>query len=276
MTAARTERLAALLIGGGLAVVTVIWAAFGVAGWTLGTASRTERRVIHGPVKALRIDAGRDEVALAAGSGRDVVVESRSRGSFRAPTPHVEVNGTSIRVSGGCGRLWFGHCHATVTVHLPPATAVEVSSASGDVSAAGLSGPVRVTTSSGDVSVSDLGGPAELHTSSGDLDAHALSGTAALQSSSGDVAGTDLSARTVDAHAGSGDLDLLFAAAPTSVDAATGSGDVSLLVPPGGAYAVDAETSSGERAVGVRTDPQAGHVLRARTGSGDVSVLYAG
>ena len=39
---------------------------------------------------------------------------------------------------------------------------------------------------------------------------------------------------------------------------------------------VDAETSSGDRSIGIRTDPQASRVLRARAGSGDVSVLYGG
>lgn len=241
MTAARPERTLALAAGGLLAVVFVIWAAFGVAGWTIGTASRSEHRVIAGPVRALRIDgAGRNDVAVEEGPGPDVTVDSVAAGSFRAPHVRVETTATSIHISGGCRPFWFGHCRVSLTVHVPPGTPVDVNASSGDISASGLSGPVRLATSSGDVSA------------------------------------TGVRSRTVDAHAGSGNVDLGFAAAPRSVDAETGSGDVSVLVPRGGVYAVDAETSSGDRTVGVRSDARAAAVVRARAGSGDISVLYGG
>jgi hypothetical protein len=276
MTATRTERGVALLVGGGLAAVFVVWGALHVAGWTLGTAERTDHRVIHGPVSALQIEAdGGGDVAVEAGTGPDVTVDSVARGAFRSPRLRVAVAGSQVSIHGGCGPALFDRCRASVTVHVPPDTPVQVVSRSGDVSASGLSGLVRLTTSSGDVSASDLSGTAELHTSSGDITAHDLSGgRASLEASSGDVAGDDLSAASVDARTGSGDVDLLFAAAPAAVAAETGSGDVSLLVPRGARYAVDAETSSGDRVVGVATAPRADHVLRARTGSGDVNVVY--
>ncbi len=276
MTATRTERGVALLLGGGLAVFFVVWGAFHVAGWTLGTAARTDHRVIRGPVSALQIEAdGSGDVVVEASSGPDVTVDSVARGAFRAPRLRVGVAGTRVSVHGGCGPVLFDRCRASVTVRVPPGTPVQVVSRSGDVSASGLSGLVKLTTSSGDVSASDVSGPAELHTSSGDITAHDLSGSrASLEASSGDIAGDDLSAVSVDARTGSGDVDLLFAAAPTAVAAETGSGDVSLLVPRGAGYAVDAETSSGDRVVGVADAPRAQHVLHARTGSGDVNVLY--
>jgi hypothetical protein len=277
MTATRPDRALALLIGGGLAVAFVLCGAMNVAGWTLGTATSGEHRVIHGPVAALRITGdGGDDVVVEAGTGPGVTVDSVARGSFHAPRPRVAVNGASVSVGGGCGAVWFDHCHASVTVRVPPGTPVEVGSRSGDVSVAGLSGPVRLTTASGDVSARELTGPVEVHASSGDVDVHDLSGTATLEASSGDIEGNGLSSRTVHARTGSGDVDLLFATAPHDVDAETGSGDISLLVPRGRRYAVDAEPSSGERVVGIRTDPRASRVVRARTGSGDINVLYAG
>ena len=273
MTAARAERGLALLVGGGLAAVLMIWGAVHVAGWTLGTASRTEHRVIHGPVSALRIENdGRGDVVVEAGSGPDVTVDSKASSAFRAPRLRVDVNGADVRVHGGCGAVFFNRCSATVTVHVPPATPVDVSSR-GDVSASGLSGPVRLSTSSGDVTAGDVSGPAQLHTSSGDVQVHDLSGPATLESSSGDVEADDLSSSTVRASTGSGDVDLVFATAPASADAETGSGDVNLLVPRSARYFVDAETSSGDRVVGVPTGPRASHVLRVRSGSGDIAVL---
>jgi hypothetical protein len=277
MTAARTERGLALLVGGGLAAIFMVWGAVHVAGWTLGTATRTEHRVIHGPVSALRIEShGAGDVVVEAGSGPDATVDSVARGAFRSPRLRVDVNGSSVSVRGGCGPVLFDRCQASVTVRVPPGTMVQVGSDSGDVSASGLSGPVKLTTSSGDVSAGDLSGPAQLHASSGDITVHDLTGTASLEASSGDVSADDLGSGTVHARTGSGDVDLLFSSAPAGVDAETGSGDVSLLVPRGGPYAVDAETASGDRVIGVATAPRAPRVLRARTGSGDVTVLYGG
>ena len=275
MTAARTERAAFLVVGGLLALMFLVWAVCGVAGWTLGTATHREHRVIPGPVAAVRIDgSGHDSVVVAAGDGERVTVDSVARGTFRAPHLEIGVNGASIHVAGGCGHVWLGHCHASVTVRVPPGTAVEVDSGVGDVAASGLSGPVRLRSGAGDVSASELTGPAELHTGSGDVDAHDLTGTARLASDSGDVEGDGLSGAATHASSGSGDVDLLFSSAPAGVDAESGSGDVALLVPRGTAYAVDAGTSSGDRTVGVDTSPRSGHSLRARTGSGDVTVEY--
>lgn len=274
MTATRSERGFALLVGGGLAALFVVWGAFHVAGWTLGTAARSDHRVIHGPVSVLRIASdGRQDVVLEAGAGPDATVDTVARGTFRAPRPQVEVDGSSVRIHGGCGPGFFDRCQGSVTVRVPPGTTVEVSAHSGDISAFGLSGLTSLTTSSGDVTASDLSGAAVLHTASGDIQVHDLTGTASLEASSGDVDGDDLSSGTVRASTGSGDVDLVFSGAPNRVDAETGSGDVNLLVPRGALYSVDAVTSSGDRVIGVPTAPHAARVLHARAGSGDITVL---
>jgi DUF4097 and DUF4098 domain-containing protein YvlB len=157
-------------------------------------------------------------------------------------------------------------------VRVPPGTGVDVSS-HGDVSAFGLSGALSVTTTSGDVTAGDLSGTAVLHTASGDIQVHDLTARASLETSSGDVEGSDLGSDTVRARTGSGDVDLVFSAPPSHADAETGSGDVNLLVPRGALYTVDAETSSGDRVIGVPTAEHAVHALRVRAGSGDITVL---
>jgi Putative adhesin len=275
MTATRAERGLALLVGGGLAAIFVLWGALHVAGWTLGTAAHTDHRVIHGPVSLLRIHShGAGDVVVEAAPGPDATVDSVARGAFRSPRLHVDVNGSSVSVRGGCGPVLFDRCQASVTVRVPSGTTVDVSSDSGDVTASGLTGLARLTTSSGDVSASELSGPAVLHTASGDIQVHDLSGaTASLEASSGDVAGEDLSSGTVRARTGSGDVDLVFATPPDRADAEAGSGDVNLLVPRSAFYSVDAATSSGDRVISVPTARHATHVLSARAGSGDVTVL---
>ena len=276
MTAVRTERAVFLAVGGLLALMFLVWAICGVAGWTLGTATRSQHRVIPGARTVGVFADGHVDVVVETGSAQQVTVDSVARGSLRAPHLSVAVNSESVHVSGGCGPVWFGHCRATVTVHVPPGGAVLVSSHEGDVRASDLSGPVRLVTGSGDIDASDLTGTADLHASSGDISAHDLSGPATLAAGSGDVAGDGLTTPHARASTGSGDVTLVFSSAPASARADTGSGDVSLLVPRGPAYAVDAATASGDRVVGVDTTQRADHTIRARTGSGDVVVEYGG
>ena len=272
MTAARTERTLALAVGGLLAVLFVLMASFHVASWTLGTASRTQHRVIH-DASALTIFAGgHADVVIEAGAGPDATVDAVARGSLRAPRLHVSVDGADVHVAGGCGPVIFSHCSATVTVRVPAGDAVTVHSGAGDIQLSDLSGPAQVDAGSGDISASDLTGPADLDTGSGDVDGHHLTGPVTLASDSGDVEGDGLSGTTARASTGSGDVTLLFSAPPATADAETGSGDVTLLVPRGVAYAVDAVTSSGDRVVNVDTSGGSGHALRVRTGSGDVTV----
>jgi Putative adhesin len=267
MTAVRTERAVALAVGGLLALVFGAMASFHVAGWTLGSGTRTVHRVIPGASAVTVFASGRADVDIEAAVGRDATVDAVSRATLR-----VSVDGGDVHVAGGCGPVIFGSCRATVTVRVPLGDPVIVHSGEGDVRVAGVSGAVNVDAGAGDITAIDLSGPVYLHTGSGDVDAHHLSGPARLSSDSGDVAGDNLWSRLAKGTSGSGDITLLFSAPPTNADAETGSGDVTLLVPRGVAYAVDAVTSSGDRHVGVARSAASGHALRVRTGSGDVAV----
>lgn len=274
MTTARADRTVALAVGGLLALMFLVWASFGVAGWTLGSVTHRQHRVIPGAADVRVSASGHADVILEPAPGPAVTVDTAVRGSLHAPPLRLSVAGDEVNVTGGCGWTWFGHCRATVTVRVPPGRAAMVDTDAGDVQVSGLSGRVRLSTGSGDVTASDLTGPADLRTGSGDVEAHDLSGTAMLASDSGNVVGDALAAATASARSGSGDVELLFSSAPATVSAETGSGDVSLLVPRGPAYAVDAGTGSGGRSVGVATSARSDHALRARTGSGDVVVEY--
>ena len=53
----------------------------------------------------------------------------------------------------------------------------------------------------------------------------------------------------------SGDVELDFRLAPRDVDAATASGDVDVSLPRGETYRVEADTGSGDSAVGVHDRP---------------------
>jgi hypothetical protein len=273
VTAARTERTVALAVGGLLALVFVVMCSFHVAGWTLGSGTRTQHRVIHDASAVTVFADGRADVVVEAADGPDATVDTEAQATLHTPRLRLSVDGGDVHVAGGCGPVIFGHCRATVTVRVPDGDAVSVHSGNGDIQLSGLSGPARVDAGSGDISLNDLTGPADVRTGSGDVDAHHLTGAVKLNSDSGDVVGDDLSGATARAGTGSGDVTLVFSAPPATAAAETGSGDVSVLLPRGVAYAVDAETSSGDRFVGVDRNARSDHSVRARSGSGDVTVV---
>jgi DUF4097 and DUF4098 domain-containing protein YvlB len=99
----------------------------------------------------------------------------------------------------------------------------------------------------------------------------------ALRSSSGDVEATGVDVGDIDARTSSGDVTVELGSAPRQVDTVTSSGDVLVVVPyvlGDVYYDVEADTSSGDRVVDVRTDPLSDRRIEAHTGSGDVTVRY--
>lgn len=254
---ARSDRRIALLAGGLLALLLTGFAAVLVAGWSVGSVQRTSRHVIHRPVRKLRVDAGHGDITIVPARGGDVTIFSRVEGSLHVPRLRTSVNGTDVSLSGGCPPVGFGRCRTTIMLHVPAATAVRVHSSSGDIAARGIAAPVRLVTGSGDVSASGLSGGAE------------------LESASGDVEAAELRAGSVRARSASGDVELGFAGVPDAVDAETSSGDVRVMLPHGDeAYRVETDSDSGDREIGVRTDPSSPRVIRARTSAGDAIVRY--
>jgi DUF4097 and DUF4098 domain-containing protein YvlB len=254
---ARADRTVALALGAAVALFLTICAAMNVAGWSVGAVESSAHRVIAGPVKELRIDAGTGDITLMPARDGQVSIDSHAEGTLHTPRLAVDVNGSDVSVTGGCSEFTFGHCRSDLLVRIPEGTAVRVDASSGDLAADGLSGDV------------------ELRTSSGDVVARGLSGTVMLKSASGDVDGLDLGARAVSARTSSGDATLTFTSPPSAAEAWTASGDATIEVPPGPAeYRVDVETDSGDRQVGVDTSESSAHVLRAHTNSGDAIVGY--
>jgi hypothetical protein len=272
------DRTLALVVGGVLAALLTFWGGLNLAGWTVGTAHRSEHRVLRGVVTEIRIDGSAGDVTLVPSAGRDVVVDSRAHGTLWLPKLETRIDGDHVTVRGACHVVVFGSCGATFVVHVPEGIAVRVKSSSGDVRASGLSGPVNLQVSSGDVEVTALSGGTTAHVSSGDISARGLAGQVVLESSSGDVVGSELNAGFVEAHASSGDVDVDLATVPKGVNASSSSGDVSISVPRGSGEAYDArvDTSSGDRQLGVRLDSTSERRLRAVTSSGDVAIRYRG
>jgi DUF4097 and DUF4098 domain-containing protein YvlB len=269
----RQQRGAALLVGGLLSLLFATIAAVQVGAWSTGAVERTTHQVIPGPVETVQFDAGAGDILIVPTSGDDVRIDSSAKGALHTPRLRAVKEGLMVRMNGNCPAISFGPCRASIVMHVPTGTKIDVRSGSGDLTASGLSGSVRMETGSGDVDASGLTGDADLRTSSGDVNVRGLGGDVALRTASGDLNGEDLSAETVQAVTSSGDVGLDFRQAPRDVDAATASGDVDISLPTGQTYRVEADTGSGDRNV-IGDDPDSPRIVRARTSSGDVTVGY--
>jgi DUF4097 and DUF4098 domain-containing protein YvlB len=273
---ARGQRGLALFIGGALALVFSAIAAVQVAGWTVGAVEHTNHQVIPGPVTKLSVDAGEGDITVVRelSDAPYVTVDSTVKGSIHAPVLQAVNDAGTVRIGDNCPHISFGPCRVRVVIRVPADVEVDISSASGDVTASGLTGNVKLATGSGDVNADGLSGTADLDTSSGDVNVRGLSGDIELQSGSGDINGAQLASAAVAADTASGDVDLDFRKAPSTVDATTGSGDVDITVPKKDAYRVESDSGSGEEHPNVNTDTEAKRVIRAQTSSGDITIGY--
>src|SRR5215469_6302894 len=155
----------------------------------------------------------------------------------------VPVHGSTVSLSAG---------HADV----PGGKRALISTGSGNVTLAGVSGPVSAGTGSGDVS------------------GNAVSGAnVAFKTGSGNISVAGLAGAKVTASSGSGDITLTFTEVPAHVRVSTGSGNISLVLPRGNTlYQVNAATDSGGRVVTVPTSSASRHVITVSAGSGNISI----
>jgi hypothetical protein len=275
MKTAPPQRTLWLAAGGLLAACLTLWAGISLVGWTVGAVEHDEHHVLRGAVGEVRVDGAFSDVRLVPAAGRDVIVDSHAEGSLWLPRMRTRIDGGHVTVSGSCGIVVFGHCSASFVVRVPKGTPVNVSGGAGDVHVSELDGPVDVKVTSGDIELADVSGDVSAKLSSGDITARGLGGRAALETTSGDIDALELSSDVVNARAGSGDVTVDLIAAPKRVSAASSSGDVMIAVPRGSEdYDTQVATSSGDRRLGVRSDPDAGRSLTAVTSSGDASIRY--
>jgi DUF4097 and DUF4098 domain-containing protein YvlB len=251
-------RLLAIGAGAVLAVTLAGWGGLQVVAATTGGASHDRHRtMLPASVRHLTIDTNSGDVTVTAAAVSRPIVRTHVASSFVEPDLDRHVHGYTAAIHAGCpGYLGTASCHVTFRVQVPADTDISVRTGSGQLTVEGVAGAVRANSGSGDVRTRNLAGPVR------------------LQTSSGTVTGTGLRADSVRASTSSGDVTLGFADGPRTVQAGTSSGGVTIAVPPAAAYRVRADTSSGDKVLRVRTDPQATRTIRAHTASGDITVRY--
>ncbi|MCA8981012.1 MAG: DUF4097 family beta strand repeat protein [Planctomycetes bacterium] len=190
-----------------------------------------------GPVDTLHLQQRAGDVTVTMTPRTDVRVLSRSHHvASEAPSILLDMRDVTLEV-GYTREPGIGSSYVDFDIELPSGATEVVARAD-----------------SGDLELVDL---------FGDLDAHL---------GSGDLTATGLFARSVDVEAGSGDVELSFAAPPEWVSITTGSGDVEIALP-GAGWTLLLKTGNGDIDVDPGMQGDSGERrVRITTGSGDIRV----
>ncbi|MEV0096639.1 DUF4097 family beta strand repeat-containing protein [Streptomyces sp. NPDC050738] len=212
------------------------------------------------PVKAVEVDGGSSEVSVSAGTDSEVRIHQELNWSLRRPVVSKSWYGDTLKVSTACdGTLALTSlgCSVKLELAVPAGISVKVVSGSGPVRVSGLAGVLDVKSTSGSVRLYGVRGPTHVRVGSGSVE------------------GVALGSQTVDAHAGSGEVSLDFAAPPRELTGSVGSGEFSATLPPGSRYRVQGSARSGSREIdSALIDPASDRVIDASSGSGTVWLGY--
>ncbi|QGV80830.1 DUF4097 family beta strand repeat-containing protein [Streptomyces ficellus] len=249
-------RVRAFVVGG------VVLGALGLAG--CGDAgvegAPVERKAFGFRGESLVVEAGDSELVLVPADVKDVEVSRQVDGWVvfgEGPDPVWKLEGDRLTLRVECDAL-ASRCGARHEVRVPRGVAVTVEGDNGDVTAEGFETALKVTVDNGGVTVRDGRGPLE------------------LRSENGDVRVEGGTARSVVTSSGNGEIRLALGAVPERVEAVNDNGDITVELPGGATrYAVEAGSDNGEVKVGVPTDERSGHVVKARSDNGQVTVRSA-
>lgn len=174
--------------------------------------------------------------------------------------------------------FWRTNTEACSTVALrlqiPGSIALEVHSASGEVSVGQRSSEVKIDTASGDIHLDGPSGLIEANSASGDIEGKSSSPHLKLASMSGDIQLSGLSG-LVEAETASGDVALDWAKAPAkgAIEANSASGDIVFSFPQGTKVNAQITQAFGSYPVNqVGSDPKAELQLTASSASGKVTI----
>jgi DUF4097 and DUF4098 domain-containing protein YvlB len=122
---------------------------------------------------------------------------------------------------------------------------IDISTASGSAELVNLKGNIDISTASGDIDIEDSSGDIELSTASGDIDATGVSGEFDLGAASGDISISD--ARGIfDVGCASGDIDATGVTIEGSSEFSTASGDVEVSLAVTCEYDLELSAASGD------------------------------
>lgn len=241
----RTHRNVRLL--GGVAAAAVAVGALGGCGLLPGTEFEDEA-VVKDEITSVRLANGDGAITLNGDRSAKRVSLSREveyRMGSKPDASHKVEDG--VLVLGGCGR----HCTVNYTVDLPAGLAVEGRTSNGSITLTKMS-TVKVTTSNGPIRLKDITGDVEAKTSNGRVE------------------GSGLAGQRVSAESSNGPVNLSVTD-PREVRIKSSNGRIDLAVP-AGKYDVSADTSNGDKDIGVDTAERSDRSIELSTSNGDITV----
>ena len=199
-------------------------------------------------VTSLRLENDSGRVTVRGRDGlKEVTVRREVEYHGDRPTGRTYGVRDGVMTLRGCGE----DCAISYTVEVPAGVAVTGSTTNGRLDLSDV-GRVRVSTHSGRVTLDGV------------------SGTVDVRTSNGRIHGRGLRGEGITAQTSNGSIDLTPARAQ-DVRARTSNGAITLTVPSGD-YRVSADTTHGDKDIGVRDDPSAEHRLALVTSNGDITV----
>jgi DUF4097 and DUF4098 domain-containing protein YvlB len=267
-----TGRWLALLLGFPVVTALIAWAGLTEVAYA-GQASYPVRLAIPVHGSTVRLSAGEADVRVTQAAGNQLLLTGTAHYSLFRSTVTWHTTASGVAVTPQC-HFFVGNCSFDFHAVVPEGKRALISTGSGDVALANLSGPVSAGTGSGNIHAENISGAGTMATGSGDVSGTTVSGArVAFKTGSGNIAITALAGANVVASTGSGDIALTFTTVPGHVRVDSGSGNVTLMLPPGNtAYQVNATTDSGNRSVTLPTNPASQHVITVTDGSGDISI----
>ncbi|MEV6261914.1 DUF4097 family beta strand repeat-containing protein [Streptomyces sp. NPDC051784] len=256
-TTIRTRRTTALVATAGTVLLVGALSGCGSAD---AEGAPAEHKAFAFGGKALTIDARNSALDLVPADVERVEVTRRVDGWVvlgSGPDPVWRLDGDTLRLEVKC-RAMISNCEARHEVKVPRGIALTVEGDNGSVSAAGFTTPLKIDADNGGVRVRDVSGALDLHADNGTIDADRISGTSVI------------------ARADNGTIALGFSVVPDLVDTVSDNGSVRVDLPAGrSTYAVSAQADNGDVSVDVPRSESSGHVVKARSDNGEVTVRRA-
>ncbi len=231
-------RRAALIVGTPLALLIIGWTALTAVAW-VGEGSYPVNLSLpaHGRTVTVAVDSG--DVRVSPGAGNRIRLIGTAHWALFRSRVRWQATPSGVVVRSQC-RQPTGSCSFDYRVSVPRGLAPVISSGSGEITGASVSGP-RVV----------------------------------IKNESGDITITGLASKDVTAEDQSGTITLTFAVVPDRVVVSGESGDIRLVLPPGStAYRVRASTQSGLTTVTVPRNPSSPHVITVTDQSGNITVTH--
>jgi hypothetical protein len=267
-----TGRRVALLLGVPVALAVIGWTGLTAVAYA-GQASYPVRLAVPVHGSTVSLSSGAADVRVTQAPGSQLELTGTAHYSIIRSTVTWHNTRSGVIVTPRC-HFVVGNCSFDFHAVVPAGKRALISTGSGNVTLANLSGPVSAATGSGNIRAENIPDAVSMATGSGDISGATVSGAkVTVKTGSGNISIDGLTGTHVIASAGSGDITLTFTKVPDGVHVANGSGNVTLVLPPGNTpYQVNAATDSGGRVVTVPTNPASRHVITVSDGSGNISI----